>query len=313
MVDLFALSCFYPRHPRGWRQGDPGGAHDNHCVSIHATLAGGDIGPNPYYWTKLQFLSTPPSRVATSRCGVISKQRQFLSTPPSRVATMRDKGTQPWYRMFLSTPPSRVATASASLFRVYPCSFYPRHPRGWRPRLQPSFSSIWIVSIHATLAGGDCDAFELTSTSPRVSIHATLAGGDFDNLVLTDKALWFLSTPPSRVATAKVYKNVQCLLRKREKIICKIKNNLKHPPHIPIATSKKCTACPKTSDDIGAKLLGKVCLLPPRTGAATQAAHHPEQIRGGGQGAPRGFCSGCQAGKSAGCRFRGQSARPARL
>lgn len=123
----------------------------------------------------------------------------------------------------------------------------------------------------------------------------------------------FLSTPPSRVATAKVYKNVQCLLRKREKIICKIKNNLKHPPHIPIATSKKCTACPKTSDGIGAKLLGKVCLLSPRTGAATQAAHHPEQIRGGGQGAPRGFCSGCQAGKSAGCRFRGQSARPARL
>ena len=123
----------------------------------------------------------------------------------------------------------------------------------------------------------------------------------------------FLSTPPSRVATAKVYKNVQCLLRKRGKIICKIKNNLKHPPHIPIATSKKCTACPKTSDGIGAKLLGKVCLLPPRTGAATQATHHPEQIRGGGQGAPRGFCSGCQAGKSAGCRFRGQSARPARL
>ena len=123
----------------------------------------------------------------------------------------------------------------------------------------------------------------------------------------------FLSTPPSRVATAKVYKNVRCLLRKREKIICKIKNNLKHPPHIPIATSKKCTACPKMSDGIGAKLLGKVCLLSPRTGAATQAAHHPEQIRGGGQGAPRGFCSGCQAGKSAGCRFRGQSARPARL
>lgn len=133
------------------------------------------------------------------------------------------------------------------------------------------------------------------------------------SLSLSLSSQLFLSTPPSRVATAKVYKNVQCLLRKRGKIICKIKNNLKHPPHIPIATSKKCTACPKTSDGIGAKLLGKVCLLPPRTGAATQAAHHPEQIRGGGQGAPRGFCSGCQAGKSAGCRFRGQSARPARL
>ena len=146
-----------------------------------------------------------------------------------------------------------------------------------------------------------------------VSIHATPAGGDSPTSYGGTGVEMFLSTPPPRVATAKVYKNVQCLLRKREKIICKIKNNLKHPPHIPIATSKKCTACPKTSDGIGAKLLGKVCLLSPRTGAATQAAHHPEQIRGGGQGAPRGFCSGCQAGKSAGCRFRGQSARPARL
>ena len=192
-------------------------------------------------------------------------------------------------RVFLSTPPSRVATCTGIILIV--------------PKL---------VSIHATLAGGDCIGYRgmpgkrlFLSTPP--SRVATAGFG------LVCHQRWFLSTPPSRVATAKVYKNVQCLLRKREKIICKIKNNLKHPPHIPIATSKKCTACPKMSDGIGAKLLGKVCLLPPRTGAATQAAHHPEQIRGGGQGAPRGFCSGCQAGKSAGCRFRGQSARPARL
>ena len=191
-------------------------------VSIHATLAGGDLVPSVMQCRQIVFLSTPPSRVATSNSRMVVC---FLF-------------------LFLSTPPSRVATLSA--------------------------------------------------------LEAAIKRG-------------FLSTPPSRVATAKVYKNVQCLLRKKEKIICKIKNNLKHPPHIPIATSKKCTACPKTSDGIGAKLLGKVCLLPPRTGAATQTAHHPEQIRGGGQGAPRGFCSGCQAGKSAGCRFRGQSARPARL
>ena len=192
--------------------------------------------------------------------------------------------------MFLSTPPSRVATIQAKFRDSIHASFYPRHPRGWRPSRLLSVLPMCPVSIHATLAGGD---------DPGDSEFARLG--------------LFLSTPPSRVATAKVYKNVQCLLRKKEKIICKIKNNLKHPPHIPIATSKKCTACPKTSDGIGAKLLGKVCLLPPRTGAATQTAHHPEQIRGGGQGAPRGFCSGCQAGKSAGCRFRGQSARPARL
>ena len=213
-------------------------------VSIHATLAGGDL---LYAVDKLRLL-------------------MFLSTPPSRVAHYA-AAEPPKERAFLSTPPSRVATSGRAAYRRPEHCFYPRHPRGWRQR------------------------------------PVRHLGGN----------KMFLSTPPSRVATAKVYKNVQCLLRKKEKIICKIKNNLKHPPHIPIATSKKCTACPKMSDGIGAKLLGKVCLLSPRTGAATQAAHHPEQIRGGGQGAPRGFCSGCQAGKSAGCRFRGQSARPARL
>ena len=191
--------------------------------------------------------------------------------------------------------------------------FYPRHPRGWRRRKPRHRNGEEIISIHATPAGGDWAAFS-TPSPPCIYFYPRHPRGWRQGSEdMNDMNVTFLSTPPPRVATAKVYKNVQCLLRKREKIICKIKNNLKHPPHIPIATSKKCTACPKTSDGIGAKLLGKVCLLSPRTGAATQATHHPEQIRGGGQGAPRGFCSGCQAGKSAGCRFRGQSARPARL
>lgn len=140
-----------------------------------------------------------------------------------------------------------------------------------------------------------------------------LAGDDVRQRSEERRRYRFYPRHPRGWRRQKCTKMYSVFCAKREKIICKIKNNLKHPPHIPIATSKKCTACPKTSDGIGAKLLGKVCLLSPRTGAATQAAHHPEQIRGGGQGAPRGFCSGCQAGKSAGCRFRGQSARPARL
>ena len=194
------------------------------------------------------------------------------------------------HRLFLSTPPSWVATIAGHLDGSENCWFLSTPPS-------------WVATLG--LVCKDLVQIRFLSTPP--SWVATKGE------TRRSRTSAFLSTPPSWVATAKVYKNVQCLLRKKEKIICKIKNNLKHPPHIPIATSKKCTACPKTSDGIGAKLLGKVCLLPPRTGAATQTAHHPEQIRGGGQGAPRGFCSGCQAGKSAGCRFRGQSARPARL
>ena len=79
-------------------------------------------------------------------------------------------------------------------------SFYPRHPRGWRPARARTASQQQIVSIHATLAGGDgllrcpvcgCTLFLSTPPSrvatldrPRsrpafsVSIHATLTGGD---------------------------------------------------------------------------------------------------------------------------------------
>ena len=59
-------SCFYPRHPRGWRPAAPGVRAVLSVVSIHATLAGGDdalvLNTIGYY----MFLSTPPPRVATN-------------------------------------------------------------------------------------------------------------------------------------------------------------------------------------------------------------------------------------------------------
>ena len=101
--------------------------------------------------------------------------------------------------------------------------FYPRHPRGWRPA-----HSVWdgvprLVSIHATLASGDCGGPALRRShfcfyprhprgwrrlqrdderhDGRVSIHATLAGGDRRARRWTRRTSTFLSTPPSRVAT----------------------------------------------------------------------------------------------------------------
>ena len=125
---------FYPRHPRGWRQG----------LRLSTVLG-------------TAFLSTPPSRVATpldlSKYGPTTK---FLSTPPSRVATLQG--------LRLST--------------VLGTGFYPRHPRGWR-------------QLRRTLPGG----------RGRVSIHATLAGGDSSATEEIWQTRTFLSTPPSRVAT----------------------------------------------------------------------------------------------------------------
>ena len=303
---------FYPRHPRGWRPKAPIFPKPRNQVSIHATLAGGD-------WTV---------------CAASSRPKSFLSTPPSRVATRTDAGRPQVAEVSIhATLAGGDKAGSEADFTEWVVSIHATLAGGDVPEVDEDAEPITFLSTPPSRVA--TVAFTAVARLNSVSIHATLAGGDdyaqlkasYDERFYprhprgwrqlsgsgSSSFFAFLSTPPSRVATAKVYKNVQCLLRKKEKIICKIKNNLKHPPHIPIATSKKCTACPKTSDGIGAKLLGKVCLLSPRTGAATQAAHHPEQIRGGGQGAPRGFCSGCQAGKSAGCRFRGQSARPARL
>ena len=82
--------------------------------------------------------------------------------------------------MFLSTPPSRVAT-----------------------EVCPLRDEVIVVSIHATLAGGDIEQSAALRATLNVSIHATLAGGDGRLYVWEHRTDWFLSTPPSRVATAR--------------------------------------------------------------------------------------------------------------
>ena len=147
-------------------------------VSIHATLAGGDCGLDLPVGRYQVFLSTPPSRVATVQISICRNCRcvvsihatlaggdilsmvqsttllKFLSTPPSRVATLsacNHRSCSP----FLSTPPSRVATPRGGRIGTPDFCFYPRHPRGWRPVVAVLRHDLALVSIHATLAGGD--------------------------------------------------------------------------------------------------------------------------------------------------------------
>ena len=151
-------------------------------VSIHATLAGGDICFTSSSVRYPMFLSTPPSRVATSgHHGGLHDLYRFY---PRHPRGWRQRGLCVKILLlgvFLSTPPSRVATGRSSAGR----------------------DSQRNVSIHATLAGGDgaCPHWTRTiivflSTPPSrvATVDATtaLAG------------LKFLSTPPSRVATARL-------------------------------------------------------------------------------------------------------------
>ena len=80
---------FYPRHPRGWRHMKEETVKYEQNVSIHATLAGGDDMSTICCRSTQSFLSTPPSRVATTlEWTHMPTNAMFLSTPPSRVATL---------------------------------------------------------------------------------------------------------------------------------------------------------------------------------------------------------------------------------
>ena len=168
---------FYPRHPRGWR-----------LPAILSAL------------TAALFLSTPPSRVATKTC-MLAYQSPTVSIHATLAGGDSHRTAAAWAKSsFLSPPPSRVATGRCCRPAFWAGCFYPRHPRGWRRKevavtdLDSLFLSTppsrvatdvktvtgnpALVSIHATLAGGDHCALIGVLLSNDVSIHATLAGGD---------------------------------------------------------------------------------------------------------------------------------------
>ena len=78
--------------------------------------------------------------------------------------------------------------------------FYPRHPRGWRPCTisPPTIGWMFLSTPPSRVATARA---VLLLRNKRVSIHATLAGGDCSMFRLPSATAMFLSTPPSRVAT----------------------------------------------------------------------------------------------------------------
>ena len=171
-------------------------------ISIHASLAGGDFirrliscrrcNFNPrllrgrrrllkaVFLQHAGFQSTPPSREATRGGGHAARhERDFNPRLP--------RGRRPFVErerrlcvLFQSTPPSREATTEEQALR--------------------GFS---IISIHASLAGGDCSVFSVRRQRPLISIHASLAGGDWRSGPSGTLSGGFQSTPPSREATAR--------------------------------------------------------------------------------------------------------------
>ena len=57
-------------------------------------------------------------------------------------------------------------------------NFNPRLPRGRRRHMDRLFNDLYIISTHASLAGGDYTAAWPEEEDPKISTHASLAGGD---------------------------------------------------------------------------------------------------------------------------------------
>ena len=176
------------------------------------------------YDEKYRFLSTPSARRATAW--------SFATRSPTIISihALREEGdvsgpaSPAREPVFLSTPSARRATPSTTLPKSNTRNFYPRPPRGGRPR--PRRRRCWRrsnfyprpprggrrysdvplddhvrISIHALREEGDLRAFASTLGALRISIHALREEGD--RLWSTDTVgrIRFLSTPSARRAT----------------------------------------------------------------------------------------------------------------
>ena len=171
------MSCFYPRHPRGWRPATLRTYANGVAVSIHATLAGGDSAPPRSKTSASLFLSTPPSRVATSA---------WPRRPAGR-SGFYPRHPRGWRRRSPGRSGGKLC-------------FYPRHPRGWRRVASRRAVQVIDVSIHATLAGGD-SAGNLRPARQRCFYPRHPRGWRRYGARRLVTYVSFLSTPPSRVAT----------------------------------------------------------------------------------------------------------------
>ena len=178
---LPAENCnFYPRPPRGGRPNRQKVSRDGVAyISIHALREEGD--PQKEWkalWEHYAFLSTPSARRATqSRPACDNISLYFYPRPPrgGRPATLPLVATA---RKFLSTPSARRATSGRYEFRhsrnisihalreegdltdpdrpAFIQHFYPRPPRGGRPKAAQHVTTFRCISIHALREEGDC-------------------------------------------------------------------------------------------------------------------------------------------------------------
>ena len=137
ITSVLTLSGFYPRHPRGWRLEGNTLPVIITIVSIHATLAGGDVIATRFKWCLNAFLSTPPSRVATA-------QQHHPSEGTRRFYPRHPRGWRPGF------PIKNLTAKFVSIHATLAGGDF----------LCEISDCLSCVSIHATLAGGDASIID---------------------------------------------------------------------------------------------------------------------------------------------------------
>ena len=205
-------------------EGDVQGAWNRRervLISIHALREEGDPVPHAAAGCCRYFYPRPPRGGRPELQCCCTKRRIFLSTPSARRATSFTLAP-PSSSKFLSTPSARRATSTTSPRPGPGLNFYPRPPRGGRPRSRsrrrwtsrflstPSarratdqlltFCGVFDISIHALREEGDYRHHGRRS-SGAISIHALREEGDLPVKPKRRGDVKFLSTPSARRAT----------------------------------------------------------------------------------------------------------------
>ena len=146
------------------------------------------------------FLSTPSARRATHALNAEVLEQQFLSMPSARRATRCPCISPSPTHGFLSTPSARRATMPRGTTPAPPTNFYPRPPRGGRPRCFFVFAQSFVISIHALREEGD--AADPLCGLPLLYFYPRPPRGGRPSRPDIAAGRWkFLSTPSARRAT----------------------------------------------------------------------------------------------------------------
>ena len=189
---------FYPRPPRGGRP-----------LKIICAIS------------IVRFLSTPSARRATSDTAAAAAQVLFLSTPSARRATftfrltpdafrisihaLREEGDTPWNRHsrycqdFYPRPP-RGGRPRSGRMPPLRCNFYPRPPRGGR--LLPASIALQLSYFYPRPPRGGRPALPPARQFRRYFYPRPPRGGRREMLDTMTSMVKFLSTPSARRATA---------------------------------------------------------------------------------------------------------------